>query len=235
MDRALRAYTLASTMNLGSLDARAKAAWADCLELYQDTVQQLNRTMSVSSSSEDAQTWLSAAIANQETCRNGFVELNLVSNYQFSPFSANNISESVSNSLAINKAMAPPVSSRGNRRLLSGGFPEWVSVADRKLLQSRSVVEANLVVAQDGSGNYKTISEAVAASAKLRKGSTSRFVIYVKAGTYKENVEVTKSMKNLMIVGDGIDKTIVTGNKNVQDGSTTFRSATFGEFLSIVR
>ncbi|CBI26863.3 unnamed protein product, partial [Vitis vinifera] len=30
-----------------------------------------------------------------------------------------------------------------------------------------------------------------------------------------------------MIIGDGKDATIVTGNKNVQDGSTTFRSATF--------
>ncbi|KAG0458364.1 hypothetical protein HPP92_023212 [Vanilla planifolia] len=38
---------------------------------------------------------------------------------------------------------------------------------------------------------------------------------------------ITKSMKNLMIVGDGIGSTVVTGSKNVVDGSTTFRSATF--------
>ncbi|KAK1262517.1 putative pectinesterase/pectinesterase inhibitor 36 [Acorus gramineus] len=31
-----------------------------------------------------------------------------------------------------------------------------------------------------------------------------------------------------MFVGDGIDRTIVTGNRNVLDRSTTFRSATFG-------
>ncbi|KAL0372735.1 UNVERIFIED_CONTAM: Pectinesterase 2 [Sesamum calycinum] len=54
-----------------------------------------------------------------------------------------------------------------------------------------------------------------------------RGLLYMLRGVYKENVEVKKSMKNLMLVGDGIDATIVTGSKNVQDGSTTFRSATF--------
>ncbi|KAM0949112.1 putative pectinesterase [Dioscorea sansibarensis] len=34
-------------------------------------------------------------------------------------------------------------------------------------------------------------------------------------------------MKNLMIIRDGIDKTVVTGSKNAINGSTTFRSATF--------
>nr|GMD79588.1 pectinesterase-like [Ipomoea batatas] len=34
-------------------------------------------------------------------------------------------------------------------------------------------------------------------------------------------------MKNIMFIGDGIDATVITGSKNVQDGSTTFRSATF--------
>ncbi|KAG6735574.1 hypothetical protein POTOM_061786 [Populus tomentosa] len=55
-----------------------------------------------------------------------------------------------------------------------------------------------------------------------------RFVIYVKRGVYKENVEIKKSMKNLMFVGDGIDATVITSNKNTQDGTTTFRSATVG-------
>lgn len=56
----------------------------------------------------------------------------------------------------------------------------------------------------------------------------------MKAGVYKENVVIKKSMKNLMFIGDGIDSTVITGSKNVQDGSTTFRSATFGEFIRII-
>ncbi|KAJ8471288.1 hypothetical protein OPV22_025631 [Ensete ventricosum] len=226
LDRTLLAHKHASAMNLAPLDEPAKAAWADCLELFEDTIGHLNRSLGHSSSAEDAQTWLSAAMANQQTCKNGFTDLGTSFPFTASLFMANNISESLSNSLAVNNAM-PRGKAPGNRRLLSQGFPGWVKAADRKLLQSSSsTIKANLAVAKDGSGDYKTISEAVAASAKLRSG-TSRFVILVKSGIYNENVVITNSMKNIMMIGDGIDATVVTGSKNVQDGSTTFRSATF--------
>ncbi|KAJ1418250.1 Pectinesterase 2 [Sesbania bispinosa] len=53
----------------------------------------------------------------------------------------------------------------GRKLLLSYGFPDWLSSSDRKLLQTTQ--KADIVVAQDGTGNYKTISEGVAATAKL--------------------------------------------------------------------
>ena len=93
------------------------------------------------------------------------------------------------------------------------------------------IIRADIVVALDGFGDYRTIFEAVAALVKLRNGS-KRFVIYVKAGVYRENVEIKRSMQNIMIIGDGKEVPIVIGNKNVQDGSTTFRSATFGKLVS---
>ncbi|XP_043695093.1 pectinesterase-like [Telopea speciosissima] len=233
LNHAQQAHSLISAMDLSSFDEPAKAAHADCAGLYDDTVSQLNRVL-LSNNWEDTQTWLSAAVTNQETCKNGFMELNSVSYMSSLPSMLSNFSKLLSNSLAINnqEASASTVSSKpgggggGGRRLLSGGFPSWVSAADRKLLSSSTTAsQANIVVAADGSGNYKTISEALSASSKLRSG-TSRFVIYVKSGTYKENVQITKSMKNIMLIGDGIDATIVTGSKNVQDGSTTFNSAT---------
>ncbi|KAL5827923.1 hypothetical protein ACOSQ3_019768 [Xanthoceras sorbifolium] len=227
-DQALQAHRLISTMDLTSFNHQAKLAWADCLELYEDTVGHLNRSMSTTNPT-DSLTWLSAAIANQQTCKNGFTDFNLSSHLNSLPFILGNFSKLLSNSLAITKATitttTPP--GGGRRRLFQDGFPTWVSVADRKLLQSRgatAATKADVVVAQDGSGNYKTISEAVAASAK---SGSKRFVIYVKKGVYKENVEIKKSIKNLMIIGDGIDATIVTGNKNSKGGTTTFRTATF--------
>ncbi|KAF5178372.1 Vacuolar-processing enzyme, partial [Thalictrum thalictroides] len=105
------------------------------------------------------------------------------------------------------------------------GFPDWVSKGDRKLLQSTSAPAANIVVAKDGSGNYKTVGEAFAAAAKAKP--TTRFVIYVKAGVYSENVASGTKLKNIMLVGDGIGKTILTGSKSVGGGATTFQSATF--------
>ncbi|XP_068663569.1 pectinesterase-like [Aristolochia californica] len=224
LTRAEQAHRFVSTMQLSSLSKLAGVAWADCMELMEDSVSQLSRALN-SKKLEDAQTWLSAAVANHETCRNGFMELNSSTLLSSFPFMTGNFTKFLSNSLAINKAAAQVSTQPGRgRKLLSDGFPEWVSATERKLLQSRAP-NADLVVAKDGSGNYKTIGEALAGAAKMRSG-TKRFVIHVKSGVYKEKIEITKSMKNLMFTGEGIDSTVVTGSRNVKDGSTTFRSAT---------
>lgn len=237
-NQAIQAHKLIANMDLGSFNKLAKLAWSDCLELYDDTVDHLNRSMS-SSNPINSLTWLSAAIANQQTCENGFNDFHLGTHLESLPFMLGNFSKLLSNSLAVAKSTIPTSTSTsdipyaykrvggGGRRLLVDGFPTWVSAADRKLLQATGrPPKADAVVAQDGSGNYKTISEAVAAA----KGG-KRFVIYVKRGVYKENVEIKKTVKNIMLVGDGIDATIVTGSKNAKGGTTTFRTATFGKLL----
>ncbi|KAL5553205.1 hypothetical protein UlMin_040606 [Ulmus minor] len=231
MAQAIEAHRLVSAIDLNSFDERAKLAWNDCQELYEDTVDLLNHSLT-SHNLIDTQTWLSASIANYHTCQTGFKELHISSHLESFPSMLSNFSKLLSNSLAIHKASTPSSHMTftkqvgGPRRLLSGGFPEWVSAADRKLLQSGVPPKGDIVVAQDGSGNFKTISEAVLAASKLSEGN-ERVVIHVKAGVYKENVEIKKTIKNLMVIGDGIDTTIVTGNKNNKAGSTTFRSATF--------
>lgn len=106
--------------------------------------------------------------------------------------------------------------------------PYWNSTSPNARLLiswSSSKNKADVVVAQDGSGNYNTINGAVAALRKWQKRSGRRLVVYVKSGTYKEHVEI--NMKNIMFVGDGIGKTIITGYRSVRDGFTTFSSATF--------
>ncbi|XP_018728757.2 pectinesterase 2-like [Eucalyptus grandis] len=104
-------------------------------------------------------------------------------------------------------------------------FPTWVRPGGRKLLRSSSAAsKANTVVAQDGSGNYKTISKAITTSSK--RPGTARYIIYIKAGTHNEIVGVGTNLVNIMFVGDGIGKTIITGSKSVDGGSTTFNSAT---------
>ena len=220
LDRAMHGKV--NTYSLGSKcrNGLEKAAWEDCLELYQEIVLWLNKTTGSKCTKYDAQTWLSTALTNLETCRTGFAEFGMTD--YILPMMSNNVSKLISNTLAINKA---PYSEPS----FNGGFPSWVRPGDRKLLQSSSPAsQANIVVAQDGSGNVKTIKEAIVAASK-RSGS-GRYVIYVKAGTYNENVEVGQKVKNVMVVGDGIGKTIVTGSKSVGGGTTTFKSATFGEY-----
>lgn len=109
-------------------------------------------------------------------------------------------------------------------------WPDWISTGDRRLLQS-STVNPDVVVAADGSGNFKTVSAAVAAAPEK---SSKRYVIRIKAGVYRENVEVPKKKTNIMFMGDGRRNTIITGSRNVVDGSTTFNSATVGKFIFTV-
>lgn len=104
-------------------------------------------------------------------------------------------------------------------------FPPWVKKGDRKLLQANGVA-FDAVVAADGSGDYKTVMDAVLAAPDY---SMKRHVIYVKKGVYVENVEIKKKKWNIMMIGDGMDATVISGSRSVVDGWTTFRSATFGK------
>ncbi|KAG4403998.1 hypothetical protein GLYMA_01G240300v4 [Glycine max] len=127
-------------------------------------------------------------------------------------------------SLAMFVAVLPPKVEQIIDEPLSGDFPSWVSSKDRRLLESTvGDIKANVVVAKDGSGKFKTVAEAVASAPDNGK---TRYVIYVKKGTYKENVEIGKKKTNVMLVGDGKDATVITGNLNFIDGTTTFKTAT---------
>lgn len=220
LDRAIHAHNDLVPVGPKCRSPKEKAAWADCLELYEFTVLRLNKTYEPTSkcTQEDLQTWLSTALTNLETCRAGLLEMGV--SEHLLPYVSNNVSKLISNTLALNRSPYK----HDNNNYYKDGFPTWVKPGDRKLLQSSAASQADVVVAQDGSGNYKTVKEAVAAA----KGS-GRFVIHVKAGTYKENVEI--KAKNVMLVGDGIGKTIITGSKSVGGGSTTFNSATVGKHI----
>lgn len=233
MVEAVQVHRLISTMDTDSFEDRAKLAWVDCLELYEDSIDLLNRSiLSLSNKKKDnndVQTYLSAALTNHETCQDGFADFNLSATYlKFFPL--DNFAKLLSNTLAINKAVMasypsslPSKKISKGRRLLDNDLPEWISASDRKLLEAKAP-PVDLVVAQDGSGNFTTISEAVAAV----KTVTKRFVIYVKKGVYRENVEIKKLVKNLTLFGDGIDATIITGSRCIGKDFTTFGSATFG-------
>ncbi len=67
------------------------------------------------------------------------------------------------------------------------------------------------VVAQDGSGNYETIQQAVDAA----PGDTP-YYIFVKAGTYEGHVQIDKP--NVHLTGQSKQNTIITWNKTAAEG-----------------
>lgn len=116
----------------------------------------------------------------------------------------------------------------------NNSFPSWLKQKDRKLLQASAPtkgVVADVVVALDGTGNFTHIKDAISAAPQL---STKRFVIYIKKGIYHEYVEISKKKWNIMMIGDGIDVTVISGNRSFIDGWTTYRSATFGKFSILI-
>ncbi|KAK9067704.1 hypothetical protein SSX86_011815 [Deinandra increscens subsp. villosa] len=217
--------------NLSALEIRALD---DCHSMFVETVTELksaivdlNRTPYDKHS--DLQTLLSAAMTNQATCLDGFAfskSRNKIRRYFRK--SLRQISRQVSNSLALLKKV------NGTSKLktetfpeygeISGGYPRWIRKKERALLQAPvSNTVFDLMVAKDGTGNFTTIGDALNAAPNM---STTRFVIYVKAGAYYEYLEIDSRKTMIMLVGDGIGKTLIKGNRSVVDGWTTFRSGT---------
>ncbi|PIM97767.1 Pectinesterase [Handroanthus impetiginosus] len=223
LSRASKNFVENGVKKLNITDKRTLAAIESCRELFSLALDHLNNSLSIKDMKlleafDDLRTWLSSAGTYQQTCIDE-VELASSGLKTFTEDNFKNSTAYTSNSLSIGALGAI-----GRRRLMSFGS-EWVSVKDRKLLQTpSSSIKADAVVAKDGSGKYKTIKAALNA---VPDKSEKRFVIYVKKGVYYENVRVEKNKWNVMMVGDGMDRTIVSGSLNFVDGTPTFQSATF--------
>ncbi|KAG0484734.1 hypothetical protein HPP92_008627 [Vanilla planifolia] len=235
------AFYGASAMASMPMDPRTRSAYEDCMELLDDSVDQLSQSLLTVSrvsaggtSHEDVVTWLSAALTNHDTCTEGLDGISNVNVRQQMGGHLKDLSELISNSLAIFSAAGRsqefagvPIQNRKKRRLQSSGdeFPFWVNPNDRKLLQMPAPsIQADFIVSQDGNGTHKSIADAVKAAPE---GSSRRIIIYVKAGRYDENIKVSRKKINLMFIGDGKVKTIIAGSRSIYDNYTTFHTATF--------
>ena len=89
---------------------------------------------------------------------------------------------------------------------------------------------ANAVVAADGSGQFRSLQDAIAAAPSGRPGRP--WIIHVRPGTYRERLYVQREKRFLALVGEDAEKTVVTfdlhANVPGTDGKPigTFRTAT---------
>lgn len=201
-----------------------------CQELTRMSLKRLDRSLlalkqSPKKNKRDIQTWLSAALTFQQACKDTADSLSVSEELmvQLSK-KMDYLCQLVSNPLALVNRITGK--SRNNTTHPFGqnkaDFPKWVYARDRKLLQATApVIETNAVVAKDGSGNYETISEAIAAA------YGKRFVIYVKAGVYREKIRTNKD--GITLIGDGKYSTVIVGDDSVGNHYSLSGSATFSQ------
>ncbi|XP_050261404.1 probable pectinesterase/pectinesterase inhibitor 12 [Quercus robur] len=218
---------------LNNIIEKQRGTIQDCTELHQITLSSLQRSVSQTNDAPinkrklaDARAYLSAALTNKITC---LESLDSASG-PLKPALLNFIHDTykhVSNSLSILSSQFPQnisQHSQNNRRLVDVGVPTWISKkleSRTRMLESESKVL--LTVAAGGTGNFTTITDAINFAPN---NSIVKTEIYVKQGVYEENVVIPSYKLNIFLRGDGTDATIITGNRSVVDGWTTFNSAT---------
>jgi pectinesterase len=91
----------------------------------------------------------------------------------------------------------------------------------------RSQTSYDFVVARDGSGNFRTIQEAVTA---CRDYAERQYVIFVKNGVYNEKLLIPTWKTHITIIGQDVDSTIITYND--YSGKTDSLGKKFSTFTS---
>ena len=82
----------------------------------------------------------------------------------------------------------------------------------------------NITVAQDGSGDYKTITEALEG---IRAFMDYTVTVNIKNGVYREKVVVPAWLENVEFIGESVEETIITWNDHANINKMgTFRTYT---------
>ncbi|KAL1547865.1 pectinesterase [Salvia divinorum] len=195
----------------------------DCAELLDQTLYELESAMAELGTSQppyrNIRTLLSAAMTNENTCINGFLDLEEVANGRYLQNLLTPVSQMISNVLALIKHVESQESVK-NVKMVTG---EAARVARRRKKKRVRRLRANVVVDCGGRGRFRLIGEAVAAAPNM---SVKTYVIKINKGVYRENVVIPREKMNIMLVGDGMNSTIITASRSLADGFSTFESAT---------
>lgn len=206
------------TISTATVDGRSSPAIADCTHLLELSFHRLFDSVTAidAGEDEDVLTWLSSVLTYHETClvglrdgdltpiKTGVMELKAMASAALAVFNSGKVTwEKDESYVSPSVAVIPP--------WITDEFPNG------EHLHPDTVVDVT------GKGSFRTVQDAVNAAPE---NSKRRYVIHVRKGKYKENVVVTRLKKNIMIVGDGMHRTIIIGHRNVVDGDTTFNSGT---------
>ncbi|XP_022150485.1 probable pectinesterase/pectinesterase inhibitor 25 [Momordica charantia] len=239
------------------LNQREAGALDDCRELADLNVEFLRSIESVLEAAEGVdeqvvervESILSAIVTNGQTCIDGLVESkSSLGSALSAPLSTAGELYSVSLGLVKNSLSRRWKKRRqsfpgggGNREpliTLIKGLRKMGSCNQSTICSGRErlltdlgttgiFINNTVVVSSTGADNFTSIGDAIAFSPNNSMPEDGYFVIYVREGYYEEYVVVPKYKTNIMLIGDGINRTVITGNHSVVDGWTTYNSSTF--------
>ncbi|XP_057772195.1 pectinesterase-like [Salvia miltiorrhiza] len=232
--------------NDAAADPRTKGALAVCEQVLNTTVENMRRSFrqvdkidvnQIDDYVDDVKVWLSAGLTCKDTCVDAFENTTGETGDKIKDLLKTS-GELLSNGLAIVSGVSKLFESldigkllSGSKRVLEqtvkdsvhGGAPGFVGHHARSLLGAApGSFTPNAVVAQDGSGKYKTIKEAIAAAPL---NSDKLFIIQIKAGVYKEVLKVPGGANNVVFVGEGPTKTVISGSQSFAGGIPAFQTA----------
>lgn len=246
-DGVAHSYHLSNTIlstAIASSDFNLTVAARNCLVSLSATIARISRSMAapLEITVKDAQSWISAALTYQYGCYSAFSTINTtLAEVRSTAEQINGVMKLTSTALGMLDAMdtyghnmkswRPPQTERSKN--FSTTFQDhW---QNQSLLDVEPKVgelpTPNITVSKveeelESEHCYSTIQDAVDSAPDY---SAQRFIIYIKAGVYKEIVRISPNKTNLMLVGDGMDRTIVTGSMSAQiPGVGTYGSATVG-------
>lgn len=225
---------ISQIVDLAADDKNLSKAAKTCEEMLGGATHRVSSSNEALTSGEikDARAWFSAALAYESGCMSGlnktggglpFVNATLSFLGNLVNWTSDTLSMMASYDVFGNK-----IRSWARPRTERDGFWERGSGSGLGFTGGIPVgLKENVKVCGGGSCDYMTVQEAVNAGPDNEE--SGRFVIKIKAGIYNEAVRVPFQKKNVVFLGDGMGKTVITGSLNVgQPGMTTYDSATVG-------
>ncbi|KAJ4841275.1 hypothetical protein Tsubulata_042612 [Turnera subulata] len=222
-----RLSNLGSDKFLG--DARSTNAIKSCSDLLSLSAHKLNLSLSLLKNPDDdgnmgsgnlksdLRAWFNDVITDQQTCLDGLGDTKNSSVKVLTEKNLKRLGQMVDKLLDF---VSPDTTISPRIRVSPQSLMDF-----RILKRSReSSLKPNVVVAQDGSGDFTRIMDAVN---NAPDNSRQTYIIHIKQGIYREYVHVSEKKTNLMVIGDGMKNTIITGDRSFKGGWETFRSGTF--------
>ncbi|KAJ4810823.1 Pectinesterase [Rhynchospora pubera] len=176
----------------------------------------------------------SAALLYQYDCWSAYKYVNDSSKVSDAmAFLANNLTALTSNTISMLAALqryGDDTSLWGPPQTERDGY--WPESAAGKYSDGSSIggvptgLKPSVTVCKTGICDYDTVQKAVDAAPENGK---NWYVVYIKSGVYEETVRIPYEKTNVVFVGDGMGKTVITASLNADTvGVSTYNTATVG-------